>query len=105
MGARGEGESSVTASDDRVRLIQGDACTVLATSASGTFDAIISDPPHGGGAGVWGVLPSLELVRVLLRVLRPGGRLVFIGDDRTWHRLAVVVEDAGFVIGGHCIWL
>lgn len=105
MGRRAAIGTELPTLNDPVRLLVGDALTVLAMFPSATFHAIISDPPHGIGAGQWDVLPSLELLRDLLRVLRPGGKLVFIADDRTWHRLAVAVEDTGFAIEGHCLWL
>lgn len=40
-----------------------------------------------------------------LRVLKPGGHLVSFGGSRTWHRLAVGVEDAGFEIRDSIAWL
>lgn len=40
-----------------------------------------------------------------LRVLRPGGHLVAFGAPRSWHRLAVAIEDAGFEIRDSIAWL
>jgi len=40
-----------------------------------------------------------------LRVLKPGGHLLAFGGTRTWHRLAVAVEDAGFEIRDSMAWL
>lgn len=40
-----------------------------------------------------------------LRVLKPGGHLLAFGGTRTWHRLAVAVEDAGFEIRDSFAWL
>ena len=40
-----------------------------------------------------------------LRVLKPGGHLLAFGGTRTWHRLAVAVEDAGFEIRDSIAWL
>ena len=40
-----------------------------------------------------------------LRVLKPGGHMVAFGGTRTWHRLAVAVEDAGFEIRDNLAWL
>jgi len=60
---------------------------------------------------------SVELWREALRVLKPGGHLLAFGGTRTFHRLAVAIEDAGFelrdTIGmphesgdwGDCPWL
>jgi DNA modification methylase len=43
--------------------------------------------------------------RECLRVLKPGGHLIAFGGSRTYHRLAVAVEDAGFVIRDQLLWI
>ena len=40
-----------------------------------------------------------------LRVLKPGGHLLAFGGTRTWHRLAVAIEDAGFEIRDSITWI
>lgn len=40
-----------------------------------------------------------------LRVLKPGGHMLAFGGSRTWHRLAVAVEDAGFEVRDSIAWL
>lgn len=40
-----------------------------------------------------------------LRVLKPGGHMLAFGGSRTWHRLSVAVEDAGFEIRDSIAWL
>lgn len=40
-----------------------------------------------------------------LRVLKPGGHLLAFGGTRTWHRLAVAVEDAGFEVRDSIAWM
>lgn len=40
-----------------------------------------------------------------LRVLKPGGHMLAFGGTRTWHRLAVAVEDSGFEIRDSMAWL
>lgn len=40
-----------------------------------------------------------------LRVLKPGGHLLAFGGTRTWHRLAVAIEDAGFEVRDSIAWL
>jgi DNA modification methylase len=44
-------------------------------------------------------------LREAFRVLKPGGVLMAFGGTRTWHRLAVAIEDAGFVIFDTLMWL
>lgn len=46
-----------------------------------------------------------QWVTECLRVLKPGGHLLAFGGSRTWHRLAVAVEDAGFEIRDSIAWL
>lgn len=40
-----------------------------------------------------------------LRVLKPGGHIAAFGGTRTWHRLAVAIEDAGFEIRDNLAWI
>jgi DNA modification methylase len=40
-----------------------------------------------------------------LRVLKPGGHMLAFGGTRTWHRLAVAIEDAGFEMRDSIAWL
>lgn len=40
-----------------------------------------------------------------LRLLKPGGHMLVSGSPRTWHRLAVGIEDAGFEIRDSIAWL
>jgi site-specific DNA-methyltransferase (adenine-specific) len=40
----------------------------------------------------------------VLRVLKPGGHVVAFGGTRTYHRLAVAIEDAGFEIRDQLAW-
>jgi DNA modification methylase len=41
----------------------------------------------------------------VLRVLKPGGHLVAFGGTRTYHRLAVAIEDAGFELRDLIAWV
>jgi site-specific DNA-methyltransferase (adenine-specific) len=38
-------------------------------------------------------------------VLKPGGHILAFGGSRTWHRLAVAVEDAGFELRDSIAWI
>lgn len=95
-------------SDDSVTLWLGDCLDVMGDLADNSVDSVVTDPPYGLGfmGSKWdGLPPGREWAAECLRVLKPGGYLVAFGGSRTWHRLAVAVEDAGFEIRDSIAWL
>lgn len=75
-----------------------------------SVDSIICDPPYELGfmGEKWdstGVAFCPATWRECLRVLKPGGHLLAFSGARTYHRLAVAVENAGFTIRDQIIWL
>ncbi|MBM3927108.1 MAG: site-specific DNA-methyltransferase [Sphingomonadales bacterium] len=48
---------------------------------------------------------AVEFWREVLRVLKPGGHVVAASGTRTYHRLAIAIEDAGFEIRDMVSWL
>jgi site-specific DNA-methyltransferase (adenine-specific) len=52
-----------------------------------------------------GIAYSVELWQQCLRVLKPGGHLLSFGGTRTYHRVAVAIEDAGFELRDSIAWL
>ena len=50
-------------------------------------------------------VPSEEIWRECLRVLKPGGHLLAFAGTRTQHRMAVRIEDAGFEIRDMIAWV
>jgi site-specific DNA-methyltransferase (adenine-specific) len=48
---------------------------------------------------------NVDLWRECLRVLKPGGHLLAFGGTRTYHRMAVAIEDAGFEIRDSLHWV
>jgi site-specific DNA-methyltransferase (adenine-specific) len=52
-----------------------------------------------------GIAYNVDVWRECLRVLKPGGHLLAFGGSRTWHRLAVAIEDAGFEMRDSIAWL
>jgi site-specific DNA-methyltransferase (adenine-specific) len=52
-----------------------------------------------------GIAYNSEVWENAYRVLKPGGHLFAFGGTRTWHRLAVAIEDAGFDIRDSICWL
>jgi DNA modification methylase len=57
------------------------------------------------GASVGFQLWFTDVATEALRVLKPGGHLLAFGGTRTWHRLAVAIEDAGFEVRDSICWL
>lgn len=89
-------------------LIHGDSLEVLPTLEAESVDAIVSDPPYGLGfmGKAWDQsVPCQRMASELLRVLKPGGHALLFGGTRTYHRLAVALEDAGFEIRDCLSWL
>lgn len=86
----------------------GDCIEVMRTLPENSVDSIVTDPPYGLGfmGKKWDELPpGEEWARECLRVLKPGGHMIAFGGSRTWHRLAVAIEDAGFEIRDGVLWL
>jgi DNA modification methylase len=91
-----------------VKILEGDCVEVMRGMDDESIDAIVTDPPYGLGfmGKAWDDLPpGLEWARECLRVLKPGGHLLAFGGSRTYHRLAVAVEDAGFEVRDQMMWL
>jgi site-specific DNA-methyltransferase (adenine-specific) len=50
-------------------------------------------------------VPSVDVWNECLRVLKPGGYLLSFAGSRTYHRMTVAVEDAGFEIRDQIMWV
>ena len=86
----------------------GDCIETMNAMPPESIDAIVTDPPYGLGfmGKKWdGLPPSLEWAEACYRVLKPGGHIAAFGGTRTWHRLAVAIEDAGFEMRDSLAWL
>lgn len=94
--------------DAGATLYHGDCIEVMRLLPDESVHAILTDPPYGLGfmGKEWDDLPpGLPWAVECLRVLKPGGHMLAFGGSRTWHRLAVAVEDAGFEIRDSIAWL
>lgn len=92
------------------QLVNGDCLEVLKTLADASVDAVVTDPPYelgfmGKGWDASGIAYKVELWAECLRVLKPGGHLLAFGGTRTYHRMAVAIEDAGFEIRDSLHWI
>ncbi len=89
-------------------IYHGDCLEVLRGMADASVDAIVTDPPYGlsfmGKRWDYDV-PSADIWRECLRVLKPGGHLLAFAGTRTQHRMAVNIEDAGFEIRDMIAWV
>ena len=94
--------------DETTKVIHGDCIETMNQMEPESVDAIVTDPPYGLGfmGKKWdGLPPSLEWAEACYRVLKPGGHIAAFGGTRTWHRLAVAIEDAGFEMRDSLAWL
>ena len=74
------------------------------------FDAILCDPPYELGfmGKSWdssGIAFDADMWADILKLLKPGGHLLAFSGSRTYHRMAVAIEDAGFEIRDQLIWM
>ncbi len=89
-------------------ITQGDCLEVLASRSDNIFHSTVTDPPYGlsfMGAGWDHGVPGAPYWTEILRVMRPGAFLLAFGGTRTYHRLAVAIEDAGFEIRDSIVWM
>lgn len=101
-------QPTLTIGDATIYL--GNNLDILPTLPDNSVDSIVCDPPYELGfmGKSWdssGIAYSVELWQECLRVLKHGGHLLAFGGTRTWHRLAVAIEDAGFEIRDNIAWL
>ncbi|MEX2952523.1 site-specific DNA-methyltransferase [Serratia fonticola] len=81
---------------------------VLRGMADNSVDSIVTDPPYGLSfmGHKWDYqVPTVGQWAECLRVLKPGGHLLGFGGSRTYHRLVVNIEDAGFEIRDQLMWI
>lgn len=86
----------------------GDCLEVMQGLADNSIDSIVTDPPYGISfmAKRWDYdVPSVEIWRECMRVLKPGGHMLVACGTRTQHRMVVNIEDAGFEIRDVVTWL
>jgi len=89
-------------------LLHGDCLEQMKTLADNSVDAIVSDPPYGISfmAKKWDYdVPSVEVWKEAMRVLKPGGHALIACGTRTQHRMVVNIEDAGFEIRDVVSWI
>jgi DNA modification methylase len=87
-------------------ILNGECSAVLSTMDENSFHACITDPPYGMGMDVWDhSVPTVDIWKEVYRVLRPGAFCLSFCSPELYHRMAVAVEDAGFVIKDQIMWM
>ena len=90
------------------KIIQGDNRETLKTIPDNSIDAIVTDPPYGIdflGKSWDANTGALETYQECLRVLKPGGHILAFSAARTYHHLAITLEQAGFEIRDQIMWI
>lgn len=93
-----------------IKVINADMLIELDNLEGNSIDSIVTDPPYelnfmGKSWDNAGVSFNKETWQKCLRVLKPGGYLLAFGGSRTFHRIAVAIEDAGFEIRDTIMWI
>jgi site-specific DNA-methyltransferase (adenine-specific) len=94
--------------ENNMRLLLGDCLDKLKELEDNSVDSIVTDPPYGLSfmGKQWDYdVPSTQIWEECMRVLKPGGHLLAFAGSRTYHRMAVRIEDAGFEIRDMISWL
>lgn len=89
-------------------LVNSDNLEYLKGVADNSIDSCVTDPPYGlkfmGSKWDYSV-PSIELWKEVLRVLKPGAHALVFCGTRTQHRMVCNLEDAGFEIRDVITWV
>lgn len=89
-------------------LYLGNNLEILKQLEPNSVDAVVTDPPYGlkfmGKQWDYDV-PTKEFWQEVIRVLKSGGHVLSFGGTRTYHRMVVNIEDAGFEIRDQIMWL
>ena len=90
------------------KILCGNCLEVMKDFKDNTFDSVVTDPPYGlrfMGKGWDHGVPGVDYWKEVLRVAKPGAFLLAFGGTRTFHRLAVAIEDAGWEIRDTIGWI
>jgi len=89
-------------------IINDDCLHAMQGLEENSIDSIVTDPPYGlsfmGKDWDHGI-PGVVFWQEALRIAKPGCHLLAFGGTRTFHRLAVAIEDAGWEIRDTVMWV
>lgn len=92
------------------KIYNGNMLDMREVIEDGSIDSIVTDPPYelnfmGKGWDNSGIAFQSDTWRRCFDALKSGGYLLAFGGSRTFHRIAVAIEDAGFEIRDTIMWL
>jgi len=91
-----------------VVIVNANCLDAMKEMETNSVDSVVTDPPYGLAfmGKKWDYdVPSVAIWVEALRVLKPGGHLLAFAGSRTYHRMAINIEDAGFEIRDQIMWL
>lgn len=98
----------------KIKLYCGECLDVLRdldytdVVVANSIDAVVTDPPYG--LGFMGLefdrtVPAGRYWRAIIRLMKPGATALVFGGTRTFHRVAVAIEDSGYEIRDSIAWI
>jgi site-specific DNA-methyltransferase (adenine-specific) len=95
---------------DKWRAVYYGDCREIAQSLSGAASAIVTDPPYelsfmGKSWDSNGVSFQPVTWSIIQKACKPGAMMLAFGGTRTFHRIAVAIEDAGWEIRDTVMWV
>lgn len=89
---------------ENFKILTGDILDQLKTIKDNSIQAVITDPPYAVNMAGWDEFKTNKHYeewcniwgKECFRILKPGGTIFSFSATRTYHRLAVGLEDAGF---------
>lgn len=92
------------------KIINGNMLVELDKLEPNSIDCIVTDPPYeinfmGKEWDNKGVSFTQDTWKKCLRVLKPGAFMLAFGGSRTFYRIGVAIEDAGFEIRDTIMWV
>lgn len=105
-----KGQMRLYSSNKDYELYSGSMLDMLDVLEENSIDAIVTDPPYelnfmNKGWDNTGIAFQKATWEKCLKVLKPGGHLLAFGGSRTYHRIAVAIEDAGFELRDTIQWI
>lgn len=90
------------------QILCGNNVDILSTFDENSIDICITDPPYGmdiAGVGWDSDVPPAETWAAICRVLKPGAWCLSFCSPELYHRMAVRMEDGGFIIRDMVNWI